>query len=428
MGTIKDKWSKLISTTRLREEQELNEDDKRNAFLSDYYRVVFSSSFRRLQDKTQVNPLASTDFVRRRLTHSFEVSVIGERMARVVAEKLKSRIGDDNYVDKFGKIVATACLLHDIGNPPFGHEGEKAIRNWAKKNKIEIPDYLAFDGNAQGFRIATRLQHHGKEKGMNLTAATLSSMLKYPKVITKDSLGEKFSIMKSERNCFKEICTLVGLKEGVRHPLSYIVEAADDIVNRIVDIEDGLKLNYISYKDVIDAIENISNPSYKDLLAKLEDRKSKITYGSEREKEMLAYQNLRVKIAKMLAIDCEEVFTNNIEEIEKGEFSGDLISKCPNFPLYKVFLDLETNNIFNKPEIVRVERGGKNAIKGLLEIYLEEVKSESKLAESIPEYLLFEGEKEKKKIKDIRRIVDYVSGMTDRFAISQYQELSGMSL
>jgi dGTPase len=157
-----DVWKTLLSTERLRPpDEEPRPGDELNHFVSDYYRVVFSSAFRRLQDKTQVSPLATDDFVRRRLTHSVEVAAVGERMGRVVGKRLHDEEGVDIAHDVVGKLVATACLLHDIGNPPFGHEGECAIRKWADSKAKNFRDYQGFDGNAHGFRLATRLQHHG---------------------------------------------------------------------------------------------------------------------------------------------------------------------------------------------------------------------------------------------------------------------------
>tara|TARA_R100001143_G_C3360417_1_gene135092 strand:- start:8804 stop:10114 length:1311 start_codon:yes stop_codon:yes gene_type:complete len=436
MTAIEEKWEKLITGNRLRQEAPPSKDDEGNHFLSDFYRVVFSSSFRRLQDKTQVNPLASTDFVRKRLTHSFEVAVIGERIARVIAEKLKSRIGDKDYRDKFGKIVATACLLHDIGNPPFGHEGELEIRSWADKHDITFADYRSFDGNAQGFRIAVRLQHHGKEYGMNLTASTLAAMLKYPNLpefdfsknpIPKLRKRGKSSVFQSEEHHFERVCEFVGLSEGQRHPLSYIVEAADDIVNRLVDLEDGMKLDYISYDQVKSVLAKHKSEYTTELLKKMEERRSLIDIGSEKDKNIWAYQDFRVNATTLFALECEKVFIENIEKLENGTFDSDLISGGKYCDFYKAIEELE-NSIFGKPDIVRIEAGGKKAISGLLDIYYNEASANTKLFETLPFYPSLNTDIEVDNEKDIRRIADYVSGMTDRYAINHFQQLSGMSL
>lgn len=432
MSAIEERWQNLISVDRLRQEPPPNEEDKGNEFLSDYYRVVFASSFRRLQDKTQVNPLASTDFVRKRLTHSFEVAAVGERIARVIAEMLDPRIGGNEYRDRFGKIVATACLLHDIGNPAFGHEGEAAIRKWADEVQDEIDDdfidYRAFDGNAQGFRIAVRLQHHGKPHGLNLTAATLAATLKYPNLPKFDSNGRvKASVFNSEEEQFKEIQSCVGLEPGQRHPLSYVVEAADDIVNRLVDLEDGLKLGYIHYSEVVDLLDKSQNSASQQLLENMEKRRTSCDVGSDVEHQMWAFQDFRVNATREFAIECEEVFVNHIDALEEGTFDGDLVSAGEFADLYDELCELE-NKIFEKADIVRTEAGGKTAIEGLLRMYLESSRSDRKLFDRIPEYPILEGKKEGEQLEIVRRIVDYVSGMTDRYVISHYQQISGMSL
>ncbi|MEX0780315.1 MAG: dNTP triphosphohydrolase [Balneolales bacterium] len=429
-------WNKYLNNRRLREEGDPEVGDEGNEFLSDYYRVTFSSSFRRLQDKTQVSPLAATDFVRRRLTHSFEVAVVGERMGRVLAKKLSERVGEDNR-DKIGKIVATACLLHDIGNPPFGHEGEVAIREWADEQKIDMADYRAFDGNAQGFRIAVRLQHHGKNMGLNLTPATLSTMVKYPNqsnydITTHIDLTKrgKSSVMSSEQRYFEEVTKRVGVKKGNRHPLAYIVEAADDIVNRLVDIEDAFKLKLISFEEINERLSIIDTPSVKKLLQKMVQRSKQKSIGSKSEKQLWAYQNFRVHATSLLADSCEKEFEKNIDDIEDGQYANDLVGNCELSNLYEEIKKLEDEKIFNDPSIVRIEAGGKNAIKGLLNIFYSEIKQETKLSKTVPSYFVsdkYDVNCDEEEV-NVRRVVDYISGMTDRYAVSLYQELSGLSL
>lgn len=428
-------WTQLISGQRLRPSAEPAPGDEGNEFLSDYYRVAFSSSFRRLQDKTQVSPLAATDYVRRRLTHSVEVAVLGERMGRVVAKRLREHIGAE-VREQIGKIVASACLLHDIGNPPFGHEGEAAIRSWADEQNIESADYRCFDGNAQGFRIAVRLQHQGRSHGMNLTAATLATMLKYPAVPEFDTNQNplpklrkrgKWSVMSSEEQHYRSVRELVGLDDGKRHPLSYIVEAADDIVNRLVDIEDAMKLKLVTYADVRNMLQNLKHPVGAELLGVMDDRCNSIALGSAAEKELWAYQVFRVKAATMLAEACEQVFENEIAALETGGFKGDLVGNSELQELYQALEQLETEKIFSDPGIVRVEAGGNTAIKGLLTLFLDHVKNDTKLAATVPQFPTLETEMDDPHAA-VRRVVDYVSGMTDRYAIALYQELSGVSL
>ncbi|HLL47856.1 MAG TPA: dNTP triphosphohydrolase [Longimicrobiaceae bacterium] len=430
-------WKQLVSSKRLRPSSEPTRGDDGNEFLSDYYRVVFSSSFRRLQDKTQVSPLASTDYVRRRLTHSVEVAVVGERMGRVLARRLQAQFAGEDLRDDFGKIVATACLLHDIGNPPFGHEGEMAIRSWADRSCVDCADYRCFDGNAQGFRIAVRLQHQGKAYGLNLTAATLSTMLKYPVVPVFDARKVpapalrnrgKWSVMASEQHQYEAVRELVGLADGQRHPLSYVVEAADDIVNRLVDIEDAIKLKLVSYSDVCDTLRDLKEARANKLLDAMEDQRKAMTVGTAGERELWAYQTFRVNATTGLAQACEQVFEENVEALKNGTFTGELVAKCEFSGIYNAIKKLENERIFGDAGIVRVEAGGKAAIEGLLTIFSQEVEQRSKLADTVPEFPTHEQDAAPDPHANVRRVVDYVSGMTDRFAISLYQELSGMSL
>lgn len=432
MSSSADLWDRLLSTERLRSSSEPARGDEGNDFLSDYQRVVFSSSFRRLQDKTQVTPLATSDFLRRRLTHSVEVSVVGERMGRVLARRLKNRLPDGDQRDRFGKVVATACLLHDLGNPPFGHEGEQAVRAWADEQNLESADYRGFDGNAQGFRIAVRLQHQGKGYGMNLTAATLATMLKYPRVPTEEETSNpkrrkrgKWSVMSSEEHHYERVRQIIGLEPGARHPLSFVVEAADDIVNRLVDIEDALKVKLVSFEDVCDALASVSGAKAKELKDQMVERRDEL---DQDDREMLAYQRFRVNAGAALAESCENLFEEEVDRFEARSFDKALVEACELSELYSAIESLENAKIFGDSEIVRVEAGGKAAISKLLNLLYDEVCAGTKLGATVPTYLTLDHEEEDDELTSVRRVVDYVSGMTDRFAVTLYQQLSGTSL
>lgn len=434
-------WEKALSRKRLRPSEragtgtdELAEGDEGNEFLSDYYRVLFSSSFRRLQDKTQVSPLSDTDFVRRRLTHSLEVATIGERMGRVVATLLDDRL-DGVERDAVGKAVATACLLHDIGNPPFGHEGEVAIREWADEYAVEMPDYRCFDGNSQGFRIAVRLHHHGRPYGMNLTAATLTTMLKYPTgapnpgdIDSDTQKRGKVGVMKAEMHHYHKARNMVGLDEGQRHPLSYLVEAADDIVNRIVDIEDGLKVGFVSYEEIVQLLDDQGSEVSKDLLGHLIDRYNSIATADERERKQLAYQHFRVRAIAALARACEQQFVDRIRDFERGDVEIPLIYQTSYADLYDAMEEVEKTYIFRDSRIVATESGGKQAVKGLLNHLHHDAINDGKLAEIMPTAILRDSETYSEEEARVQRVVDYVAGMTDRFAVNLYQQLSGVSL
>jgi dGTPase len=445
-------WSKLLSAERFRPSSPPSQGDEANAFHSDYYRVVFSSAFRRLQDKTQVSPLAASDFVRRRLTHSLEVATVGERMGRVIAVKLSNRISGVPP-DQIGKTVATACLLHDIGNPPFGHEGEIAIRAWADTRAPKFHDYCAFDGNAHGFRIAARLSHYGQSHGLNLTAATLASIVKYPTgaatledaSTTKRTLIKKrgkYGYFESEKKLFETLWQRVDLPLGRRHPLSFVMEAADDIVNRLVDLEDGIKLGLISYDIVRDCLVTAAKVDFRaeKLLNELDARYGEITKrfgasltpGAKKNAQQLAFQHFRTVATAAFSASAQEAFVKRIDDIEAGKFTGELLPASDFGSLYEALRKIEYANIFGDQSIVRVEAGGKEALRGLLDIFYKAVGNDpdfEKLGGPVEQAYVFEGEPrlDDEYVK-IQRVVDYVAGMTDRFAITLYQQLSGMSL
>lgn len=433
MATSSFDWTQALTGSRLRASGSPARGDEGNQFLSDYYRVAFSSAFRRLQDKTQVNPLADTDFVRRRLTHSVEVATVGERMGRVTATRLQDRLQDDHR-EAFGRIIATASLLHDIGNPPFGHEGEVAIREWADRAAREYADYRCFDGNAQGFRVAVRLQHHGKPYGMNLTAATLASTLKYPWQAQLDEAApparnrKGFSILDSELQTYEKVADLVGLDAGRRHPLCLLVEAADDIVNRLVDLEDGIKLGLVAYQDILDVLDSVGCTTSRKLLREIETRRRSIDSGTKSDKEQLAYQHFRAECIAEMADACEVTFVSRVSDVEDGSLAKDLIEHTELSGLYSALKALEYGSIFGDSRIVRVEAGGRTAVTGLLDQLIEEVRRETKLGDTIPRAPLLPNEEDDVPRRAVECVIDYVAGMTDRFAIDLYQELSGVSL
>ncbi|MET0093950.1 MAG: dGTP triphosphohydrolase, partial [Sedimenticola sp.] len=270
-------WSKLLSRKRIGSSQEPGTSTVRTDFQRDFDRIVFSSAFRRMQDKTQVFPLSRVDYIRTRLTHSLEASSIGRSLGTLVGEQIIQRHGlAQNEASDFGDICAAACLAHDIGNPPFGHSGEDAIRHWAHTGKYGEPrvgvlkdsekeDFLSFEGNAQGFRILTRLQNPDNPGGLQLTCATLAAFTKYPR---ESFLGgsnfngvsaKKQGFVVEDRERFTEVANEVGLirrdpSRAIwhRHPLAFLVEAADDISYRVIDIEDGFRLGYFTLDEVMD--------------------------------------------------------------------------------------------------------------------------------------------------------------------------------
>ena len=256
-------WTQLLSNKRFGKTSASQVTPSRSPFHQDYDRVVFSSAFRRLQDKTQVFPLAKSDYVRTRLTHSLEASCVGRSLGMEVGLRLK-RLPKGVDTSGLGMIVSTACLAHDIGNPPFGHAGEQAISQWFRDKGKEFlcplteqqkRDFLNFEGNAQGFRILTRLQHPGNNGGLQLTYATLSAFSKYPTssiAVSKENgnssvARKKHGFFAADKQAFSQVAKTVGLipsdreESWCRHPLAFLVEAADDICYSIIDLEDGVR-------------------------------------------------------------------------------------------------------------------------------------------------------------------------------------------
>ncbi len=266
-------WNRLLSRVRLGLSRPHPDSEARTDFQRDFDRIVFSSAFRRLQDKTQVFPLSQSDYVRTRLTHSLEVSSVGRSLGTMVGDSVIKRHGLKGvYPQDFGAVVAAACLAHDIGNPPFGHAGEDAIRLWFTTSATGLAlldaltnwqraDFLRFEGNAQGFRIITRLQSPDNRGGMQLTCATVGTFTKYPRAAWLPAdpppgiAFRKFGFYQDDEGLFAEVASQLGLESiqagaWSRHPLAYLVEAADDICYRIIDVEDAFRLQQLRFEDV----------------------------------------------------------------------------------------------------------------------------------------------------------------------------------
>ena len=267
---------------------------------------------------------------------------------------------------------------------------------------------------------------------MNLTAATLATMLKYPEVPSKEKTSNperrergKWSVMSSEAHHYERVHQIVGLEAGDRHPLSFVVEAADDIVNRLVDIEDAMKVGLVSFEDVCDALASVPGAKAQELKDQMVERRDEL---DQEDREMLAYQRFRVNAGAALAESCEDLFENKVAQFESSKFGQALVEACALGELYRAIESLEKAKIFGDSEIVRVEAGGKAAISKLLNLLYDEVRVGSKLGVTVPRYISLDHEDEDTELIHVRRVVDYVSGMTDRFAVTLYQQLSGISL
>ncbi len=439
-------WNTLLSSQRTGQKI-LAAEQSRSAFEQDYDRIIFSHPFRRLQDKTQVHPLPEHDFVHTRLTHSLEVSSVGrslgKRVGEVVLERYPALKKDFSLYD-FGAIVAAASLAHDLGNPPFGHAGEDAISDFFVhhpeglffKDKV-IPeswaDLIKFEGNAQGFRILNKNQF-----GLKLTFATLGAFTKYPcpaqfQFRDKGKRSQKkYGFFQTERQVFHEVATQLGLIEQNpggwnRHPLAFLVEAADDICYSIIDLEDGCSLGLVNYSEAKTLFESVITKS-KSKLGKLEFLTS--------QAEKIGY--LRALAIADLMAECTGLFLDHEKDILNGKFDQALCDECSSKNALNEIIKLSIDKIYRARSVVEIEAAGHEVLPGLLEeftktgTYLMEQKVSRKysnLQKLLPPEVIFATKADPGNYYlMLRNIVDFISGMTDRHAISLYRKIKGMSL
>jgi len=379
-------WEQLLSlkrygdtNKRLRKEQ----DETRLGFEVDYDRVIFSSEFRSLQDKTQVIPMSKTDFVHTRLTHSLEVSVVARSLGRIVGKEilkkhpnLQTSLG--YQPNDFGAIVASAALAHDIGNPPFGHSGEKAIGDFFKFGKgqqykdemseKEYQDLCDFEGNANGFKILTQ-SRLGREGGLRLSYATLGAFMKYPKESlpkqpTSDIADKKYGFFQSEKEVFVDVAEELGLNSRSetslnynRHPLTFLVEAADDICYTIIDFEDGINLGLIPEEFALEYLiklvkDTINIEKYNQLLTTT---------------DRLSY--LRALAINTLIKEAAAIFIKNEDSILAGKYNSALLDKCRFQAQINDIIKLSVEKIYQSDNVIEKEIEGYKILNGLLEVY-----------------------------------------------------------
>ncbi len=441
------RWDTLISDKRLGLEH--YHDPKpgaRNDFQRDFDRLVFSSPFRRLQNKTQVFPLPGNIFVHNRLTHSLEVSCVGRSLAREVAIRLRSRYSDDitilDSLSYIGDIVAAACLAHDLGNPPFGHSSEKAIQAYfsegagrSLRDKLspkEWDDLTHFEGNANAFRLLTHRFNGRRKGGFAMTYSTLASIVKYPFESSLAGSHGKFGFFTSEKDDFIKVADELGMTrlhtgDGeiryARHPLVYIVEAADDICYEIMDIEDAHKLKILSTDEIIPLLLGYFDDTRK---ARIEHVMSNVDDPNER----IAY--LRSCIIGILVEKCADAFAAHEQEILDGSFSGSLLDHIT--PLekecYRKCEELSWNKIYCASDVVEIELAGTRIISFLIDELVNAVSDPTLnysrlLLAKVPEQYEINSPTLYGKIQ---AILDHISGMTDVYALDLYRRLNGMSL
>lgn len=440
-------WTRLLSTRRFGQDHNDPVIASRSPFHKDQDRIVFSSAFRRLQDKTQVHTLAESDYVRTRLTHSMEVASVGRSLGANAGQVIIDRHlrGSDYTPADFGHIVSAACLAHDIGNPPFGHFGEEVIRHWFARGRdamcradglteAQIRDFEMFEGNAQGFRVLTKLQNWRNSGGLRLTYATLGAFTKYPRtsiigeLAPGDSGAKKFGVMQSEIEMFREIAAELGLLKRsedywCRHPLAYLVEAADDICYTIVDIEDGFKLGRLSFNEVEDILIRILGSPPK--------RYNEVEAPSER----ISY--LRAKCIGRLIGEVSDIFKDHEALILAGNFKGDLLAHSRRADIFKEIHTLCQREIYRHPERIRVELSGAEILTTILDAFYEanlDRETAHRTGSALPprsEVLMTlfpDGADAPRPRYDwLLDITDFVSGMTDSFAVRQFREIRGIA-
>ncbi len=435
-------WNQLICDTRLGLEHYTDaKGGVRSEFERDYDRLIFSSPFRRLQNKTQVFPLPGSIFVHNRLTHSLEVSCVGRSLANEISRLLCEREVNKQCSAKLGKIgeiVAAACLAHDLGNPPFGHSGEKTIGAFFSEGKglflkdrltpQQWNDLIHFEGNANSFRTLVHQFRGRRPGGFAMTYSTLSSIVKYPYSSSNAGTKGKFGFFTTESADYEKIVTKLGIiKHGndtyCRHPLVYVVEAADDICYQVMDIEDAHKLKILNDTETADVLLAFFTSDRRDhmlsTMSRVADPNEKICY-------------LRSCIVGLLVAECAKAFVDNETAILNGRFTGSLIDHISPIPAmaYQQCSNLAYAKLYKHSYVVDIDLAGNQIINLLLEKLIDAVMHPDKnysqlLLNKFPQqYDVFAPSLFEK----IQAVIDHISAMTDIYALNLYRQLSGISL
>jgi dGTPase len=437
-------WNSLLAAQRVGSKADQPAAITRSAFEQDYDRIIFSHPFRKLQDKTQVHPLPEHDFVHTRLTHSLEVSSVGRSLGKRVGETVLQRHPElTNYtLFDFGAIVAAAALAHDIGNPPFGHAGEEALSEFFRSHTLgqsfqqqvtasEWAELTRFEGNAQGFHL---LNDHAN--GLRLTYATLGAFSKYPCAAhfpgrnKKLRSQKKFGFFESERAVFAEVAEALALTPvspdaWQRHPLAFLVEAADDICYSIIDLEDGCRLGLISLSELTDLLAPI-------LKTKLQ--RSKL--------DALSGLNEKLGILRALAIgelidSCTEIFLANEEAILSGEFDAALTDLSDHRDALSAISQISVERIYRARHVLEIEAAGHQVLPGLVDSFVQAgqwllaptaSRKHQNMALLLPAEVRTAIQQRQGSYPMLRAVLDFVSGLTDRHALALYRKINGISL
>ncbi|MDR1554082.1 MAG: dNTP triphosphohydrolase [Prevotellaceae bacterium] len=445
--------------------QNTEQEHSRSIYRRDYDRIIFSSAFRRLQNKTQVFPLPGSIFVHNRLTHSLEVASVGRSLGAITGEYIASKYQADLtsqsrefYLHDLQDVIASACLCHDIGNPSFGHSGEDAIAEYFREKERDTAfksnfsdahwaDLTNFEGNANAIRCLTAKQSGKESGGLGLTYSTLAAIMKYPCASTaidkKIIHRKKFGYLQADRNAFLEIVAETEMKADstavaqspenhadvyYRHPFVWLVEAADDICYNIIDMEDAHRLRIIEHNECVDVFLQLLKETENDKIKKIEDRLTAI----EDKNSQISY--LRAKSISYLIYRAGELFKENFCKILSGTLDiaiYDLIKK--NNAALSYIGKFSVENIYNHRSVVEIENAGYNVMRELLKHFIPPVlkseyqrsKMEDKAVKLIPRQFLFDTESPYMKALGV---IDYISGMTDNYAVDLYKRIKGIDM
>ena len=451
--TIMMQWTQLLSSQRLGLESRKQRQDDRTEFQRDYDRLIFSAPFRRLQNKTQVFPLPGSIFVHNRLTHSLEVSSVGRSLGNDCARLLLERHPElqGTHFTELGSIVSAACLAHDLGNPPFGHSGEHAIATYFSEGgghwlqtyvdpetgdrltPTQWNDLTHFDGNANAFRLLTHHFEGRRPGGFVMTYSTLASIVKYP--FSSDLAGEhqKFGFFEAERDDYQKIAAELGIPRVpsqpgtyryMRFPLAFLVEAADDICYEIMDIEDAHKLKILSTADTKELLMGYFTAERRD-----EIEQNLSTLDVHDVNEQVVY--LRSCAINALENECVRVFVDHEQEILDGRFEGSLIKQISETPrrAYEECVRVSYGQIYHSKDVVDIELAGFRVMTSLIHEMVEAVMHPERVySQMLLNRVSRQYEIRAERLYDrLMAVLDYISGMTDVYALDFYRNMNGMS-
>ena len=440
-------WKQLISNKRFGQEHKHAErHDDRSEFKRDYDRLIFSSAFRRLQNKTQVFPLPGSIFVHNRLTHSLEVASVGMSIGNDISRRVIQKRPElkDTLVEEIGTIVSAACLAHDLGNPPFGHSGEKAIQTFfsegpGQKIKSMVSsefwdDITHFEGNANAFRILTHRFKGRRQGGFVMTYSMLASIVKYPFASCLAGNHGKFGFFASEAESYRKIADELGIfcksapgepLKYARHPLVYLVEAADDICYEIMDIEDSHKLKILSFAETEHLLLSFFD---EEIQQKIRQRIIDEELSDENEKVVY----MRASVIGKLENECVAAFLAHEEEILAGTFEGSLIDHISERQkkAYKECEKISYSKIYQSKPVLDIELSGYQIMATLMEVFIEAAVNPSRFySKQLLRRVSSQYDIENENLEErIMAVIDYISGMTDIYALDIYQKINGISL